>query len=786
MLHLLLWLLVAFGAEAADTVEDPRQLEAAGEAALAGGDAAKAEELFGQMLEAQEVRRYLKYRDGLKQALVDERLGKHDEAAAAFRGHFDEDVLYTILVLRILSQHPERDALVGEALAHVQSVVERAKAGEDARIYLTSKGADRYLKPITMADLQADPVQKYCYLDVLDLGLWEGELPEKIELSRCVVGGIEGRGRDIQKLALKGFVLGDVNLGRSWDGAKNVGRSLPPSHAGGLFFREAVIVGEANFAGIEVTTKAMFPMAVFGATADFKGAEIAGPIDFRFASFGEGADFKDARLHDAVYFGGSRFRADTTFTELYSERDVLFNSAVFEGSVDFAANEWQRGATFEDARFLGEAHFTETRVAERMNLSRAQFAEELSFEETRVGALDAFGATFSAPAYFQDATIEGRARFSLDRVTRDRGERDLDSLLHLYRDYQGDEDADEPLTTTSSYGVTSPDDLTAQVDADISFANTVFGGIAMFEGVTFGQEGVEGTASFYNAQFLGETHFEDTVWHAAADFTTFYGVEMAFNGARFEQSLVLDDGNLNGRLTLTDAAFAPGADWSWYAAEVRSSEIHQSHVTDEDGDHRLFYERCALGDVDRADERIVRIQRRGAETDEEIREICYGYVIDELVALKESFGDRAMIEDEDDAWWWIRHHETMSAIHLGGIGEKVWAVGKLFLFELCFGWGVRLQNLGYCSIGVTFLFAWIYRRFCPDTILVYDGEDIKIRDVTVWALVFVSAQSMLAINTGWDFGDDDHRFRTLNTIETLIGVIILTFFVGAYTRMILA
>ncbi len=785
MLALWLWLCVALGAEA-ETVEDPRQLEAAAELALAGGDAASAETLFGQMLEAQELRRYLKYRDPLKQALVLERLGRTDEAAAAYREHFDDDVLFALLVLRILSVHPDRDALVEEGIAHVRDVVERAQAGEQARIYRTSKGADRYLRPITQADLAATPTQRYCYLDVLDVRAWQGPLPE-LELSRCVIGRIEAGGVEIPKFVLKGIVLGDVNFGRSWEeGKKNVGRSLPPSTVGTVQFRETVILGRTNFAGVEIRDKALFPMAVFGEAADFKGAEVLGPTDFRFASFGEGADFKDARLHDAVYFGGSRFRADTTFTELYSARDVLFNSAVFEGSVDFAANEWERGATFEDARFLGEAHFTETRVAERMNLSRAVFSDRLSFEETRVGALDAFGAHFQAEALFQDATIEGRTRFSLDRVTRDRGERDLDALLHLYRDYQGDEDADEPLTTSASYGVTDVEDLTARIDGDISFANTVFGGIAMFEGVTFGQEAQPGKASFYNAQFLGETHFEHTTWHGTADFTTFYGVEVAFNGARFQRSLVLDDANLNGRLTLTDASFAPGSDWSWYAAEVRSSEIHQSHVTDDEGEHRLFYERCALGDVDRSDERIVRIERRGAQSDEEIREICYGYVIDELVALKESFGDRAMIEDEDDAWWWIRHHETMSSLRLGSFGERVWAAGKLFLFELCFGWGVKLQNLGYCSIGVTFLFAWIYRRFCPDTVLAFDGEDIKVRDVSFGALVFVSAQSMLAINTGWDFGDDDHRFRVLNTVETLIGVIILTFFVGAYTRQILA
>ena len=43
-----------------------------------------------------------------------------------------------------------------------------------------------------------------------------------------------------------------------------------------------------------------------------------------------------------------------------------------------------------------------------------------------------------------------------------------------------------------------------------------------------------------------------------------------------------------------------------------------------------------------------------------------------------------------------------------------------------------------------------------------------------------------AFNTGWDFGEDNSRFQYLNTLETFLGYIILTFFVGAYTRMVLA
>ena len=53
-------------------------------------------------------------------------------------------------------------------------------------------------------------------------------------------------------------------------------------------------------------------------------------------------------------------------------------------------------------------------------------------------------------------------------------------------------------------------------------------------------------------------------------------------------------------------------------------------------------------------------------------------------------------------------------------------------------------------------------------------------------LVYISLQTLGAFNTGLDFGEDDWRFQYLNTFQTYLGYIILTFFVGAYTRMILA
>ncbi len=770
-----------------DATQDYRVLERLADESRDAGEVDKARRLYDAMFEQMELNRYLAYRDILREALVLERLGQHEESATKFREGIHDDVLRTTIVLSILSTHPDREALLAEARRFVDDAVAEVQAGGSPHIYTTSKGASRRLSLLTQEELlQAGGKGKYCYVPVLDLTTIAPEdMPEEIWLTRCVVGTLRAADQHVPKLVLRGFAY-EVQVGKQWTGEKNKSPTIKPASFDSIAFREAVILGEANFAGIEVLkTTALFPFAVFNDAADFKGAEFHGPVDFRFASFGGGANFKDTRLHEAVYFGGTVYTEDTIFTGLTSERFVYFNSARFEKSVTFEKCEWHKGATFEDSRFGGPVSLATTQVKGRLNMSRVVFEDDLSVKEVQTLGLDMVGTHFKGNTSFTDAQFDGKVRFSLDDVTRARHIQDPTPLLALYRDYQGDEDADEPLTTSSSYGVEGVNDLIAKVDQDISFANTVFTGYAVFERVTFGTEGQPGRAQFYNTQFLGESHFERTIWHSAADFTTIFGNEIAFNEATFHDTLILDDANVPGRVTFTDAIFSPGSDWSFYGAEIRTFQVYDAQVSDDDEEHLLFYEKCAL---DRPGWREdIRIQRLSPDLDEDgIRALCYNNVIDEFIGLKDSFGDRAMVKSEDDAYWWARHHETMQRLRYGDAWDKVASISNLVLFELTFGWGVRLSNLGFASLFITAFFAGLYRVFCPDTVLCYHGADIKVRDVSYAGLFFISLQSLVAINTGWDFGEDDHRFRYLNTIETLIGFIILTFFVGAYTRMILA
>lgn len=778
--------------------KDPRRLYAAGEAARAAGDVAGARELFGRALDAGEIAVYFKLGKEMREALVLERLGELDAAEASWREGAERDVLYAVLALRMVSIHPRRDALVDDFVAQVRVKAEATKNGAtDQVIYVTRKGEPRYLEYVpaaevlprlrAVADGDDSKRLRYCYIESLDLtGVDPATLPKRMQFSQCVLGSVRIPDLDIGQFVVSGFVLGDFDVGKTWAGEVNASKTTPGSRFVDLTTRETVFLGKANFQDITVTgRKAAFPLTVFEGEADFRGALLEAPADFRFSVFGEGANFKRARVEKTAYFGAARFRKATTFTGLYAEREVYFNSARFEGPVRFDGCEWQRAATFEDARFGGPASFTATKIGGRLNLSRAELDDTLDMKEVALGGMDLLGATLRGDARFADARFDGKVRFSLDTVTRDRYAVDPAPLLPLYRDYQGDEDAEEPLVTGTSYGVAGVDDLVARVEENLSFANSVFSDFVVFEGVTFGVPGAGAVAEFYNTQFGGETHFERTTWHAAADFTTIYAEELALNEARFHDTLVLDDANVPGRVTLTDAVFEGDATVSFYGAEIGTFQVDRAHVERPDGAHRLFYERCA----DAPDMNDIRLRRawRGAPPDEEtVREACMGRAVDEFVSLKQSFGDRAMTSDEDWAYWWIKHHETTLGARWGGVaGLLAWPV-RFFVFELAFGWGVRLGNLGITALLVCVVFAWIYKTFCPDTVMAYNGEDMKIRDIPWVGIFYISLQALGAFNTGWDFGESDPRFRYLNTLQTYMGVIIMTFFVGAYTRMILA
>jgi uncharacterized protein YjbI with pentapeptide repeats len=780
-------------AEQAADVEDPRALYRAAEHWRAEGKTDVARIMVERALDVEEISRYLDLKGDLREALTLERIGDLAGATARYKQAILADPQTAIVVLRIQSVHPDRNTLVDAAIADVRDRVARAKAGAQVPIYTTSKGEARYLEVIpddqVLAALKREEGKlKYCYIDRLDLSdVPQEDVPPEILLSRCVIGSILIPDRDLDKLVLRSIVLGDVEIGKTWSGEVNKSKSSPGSRIAEVAFRDGVFLGRVNAQDVKVSGRnALFAVAVFEGEADFRDTVFKGVADFRFSVFGGGANFKGSRLSDAAYFGHSRYLAPTTFYGMYSEQDLFFDSTQFEAEARFDRCEWVRGATFENASFSGPVSFNASRIGGRLNMSRAIFEGPLTVNEVKLNGMDLIGAWVQSDASFIDVSFGGKVRFSLDDVTRSEYLSDPAPLLSMYRDYQGDKDSDAPLTSKSSYGVEHVDDLIARIDGNLSFANSVFEGFCIFERVQFGTPDTQTRATFYNTQFGGETHFERTTWHSVADFTTIFANELSLNEAVFHRALILDDANVAGRVSLTDADFVDGANLSFYGAELASFQISHRQV-DREGEHSLFYGQCARGAaLDETDPRLRRIRSDQDLDEDQTRALCFDRVIDEYVSLKQSFGDRAMTTDEDWAYWWIKHTEMMAALKHGGAKGVAYALVAFPVFEMGFGWGVRLGNLGFLALFITSAFAVLYRVTCPESVFQYNGGNHKVKDIPWHGLFYISLQALGAFNTGWDIDEADTRLRYLNTLETYMGYIILTFFVGAYTRMILA
>jgi uncharacterized protein YjbI with pentapeptide repeats len=768
---------------------DPRRLEELAEAALLRGDVEAARATFTRAIAAWEALRYVDLREGLRQALVEERVGATAEAAERYRAAMADDTLRVLQTLRILSVHPDRDLLVAEALTRVRDAVAATAAGGQAHLYVTSRGEPRPLVRMTQEELLAlaerGETARYCWIEALDLPA-DAVLPETLQLDRCVIGSLRASGASFHRLILtKSIVLGDTDLGQRFEGEANRSRTLPASTFDDLFLRDTVFVGRANFKAITVRGgRAWFPFAVFESSADLRAADLRGRTDLRFASFGADVSFRRARLGDTAWLGGARFRRALNFSGVTAERNIYLNSTRFESSATFEECEWRRDATFEDATFEDAVVLSHVRVDGWLNLSRARFFGATSVSRLQATDLDALGARFAGPTRLDDATISRRARFSPGHLAH---QADAATLMREYRLYQGDEDADEPLVTGHSYGVRGADDLIARFESSVSFTNTVFGAFTVFEGVTFGLPGQEGVASFYNAQLLGESHLEHTTWHLVADFSTIFGYELALNDARFERALILDDANVPGRVNLAGATFADEATLSFDVAEINAFEIDPEQVAGIHTPHRLFYSLCADGQIDRSDLRIQRLAATGVTETDALRAACHASVTNELTLLRGTWSDGSMTAEADEAWWWLRHYDNDRLIESGSPLERLYGVvvGWL-LFEVALGWGVELENLSLTVVVLVLLWAGLYRTLCRDVQITFFGQETTIGQLPFTSLVFVSLACFLLADYGLELDSDDRRVRALIAAENVAGVLMVTFFVGAYTRLILA
>ncbi len=788
-------------AEDIEGVEDPAILRRAGEYHLAQGNGELARACLEASLRNEELSHYFDFesQDAFR-ALVHERMGEAEQAATAWNEGVERNLLHTYLLCRLFSEAADRETRLEEMRAELRRRVAAAEAGEEVHWYTTRKGASRKLAVIDQEELirQAREMAagerksiRYVYIPELDLAALPSDLPVKLEQS--AIGSLRGYGADREAVfgLEKGFVLDEFHLGKRWSGKVNRSRVIPPARLGEAFFTEVVVLPDAHLEGVQLTGRnASFFLTAFEGHADFSASRFGRVADFRYTTFHGGASFRRTVFDGQIYFGHAVFDGPADFgIVVVTSRRGYFDSTRFGDTVDFEAADLRQGGSFENAGFDGRVDLSRASFGARVNMSRTTFSGTLIAREMVCQGMDFFGTTLSGTADFTDSVFDGHVRFSPDEVTYRDYAGKLDELHTLYKMYQGDEDATEDLTSRSAYGVETIDDLTAYIPGDLSFANVMFQEFCQFQRVTFGEAGGGGTAGFYNTQFRGETHFERAEFFGDSDFTTIFANELGLNEAIFHGRLMLDDANVPGRITLTGASFVGEADLSLYGAQINRFHVSKEQLEERKGRHRLFYERCAQGRVEDVsnDPRIVRALDRYREGDEppEVGALCYSRLVDDFNVLNNAFGELGMPKDEDWAYWYGSHHDTMATLKHGSLGERANGLLRWFLFELLFGWGVNLQNLGLAALFVVLIYTCLYKWFTPNAQIEFNGFDTTFRHLTYVQTFYLSLLSLLSMDIGWGIGPNK-GFRWLNLTEVALGIIILTFFVGAYTRLVLA
>ncbi len=786
-------------------IEDPIALEQAGLHHLKQGDKALAKACFEAMVVRDEINHYVAFGGTpFGEAVVLERMGDWEASRGKWREMFKHNVMDAYFFMKHYSRDAEKVALEGEAVAHIKAVVEAAKRGEKPNIYTTSKGEPRPLEVVTMEDalksFEAGEKLSYAYIEELDLS--GKTFAKRVGCARCVVGSIKGYGSTFgDQLDFRGVVLGDVHLGKKWEGEVNKSASVEAATFNRVYLDQAVILGNLNIDSIKVTGRvASFPLTVVEGEVNMRNADFNATAEFRFTWFGGKVDAKGAEFHQSSYFGHTRFGGLDFSRVVVHNYPLYFNSAQFAGPVLFEKCELMRGATFEDSTFADEAIMRQCRIYDRLNFSRSRFGKGLIFSQIQLTDLDFLGTDLGGDSTFNDCVFSGNVRFSLDGLTRRLHLKDVTPLHKLYKQYQGDDDADSDLTTKNQYGVIHVDDLTAKLLGNVSFANTIFQKFVNFEGVQFGRSGTDQLASFFNTQFYGEAHFERTQFFATADFRTIFGNEVAFNDARFHKTWMLDDANVPGRLSMSGAELIGDATISFYGARVASFGITFGQLIDESTDeHRLFYEQCAMADEELAgmvnDERLFDA-RWDSEAEAEIsdaalvseraRKICLKRAVQEFVVMKDSFSKRGMGDENDWAFWHMRHYKNrMLLTQSEGVLPVIGGALEWLFFEKGFGWGVRLSNLLWTSFVVVLIFIVALRLMCGNLEVEWDGRKALYKDLDFFAEFMISVMIFLGRTRDWKASMSDRNFKVLYLIEVVFGIILITFFIGAYTRLVL-
>ena len=156
--------------------------------------------------------------------------------------------------------------------------------------------------------------------------------------------------------------------------------------------------------------------------------------------------------------------------------------------------------------------------------------------------------------------------------------------------------------------------------------------------------------------------------------------------------------------------------------------------------------------------------------------------------LRHIYGSNGELKEEDSAYYKWMHYKNISDMHRAPLRLKPKYWIKYILYEQIFGWGVDLVRILKSTGWLVVLFAAIYKvmfQINPGLKIDWDGGELYGPDIgRVKSLVLALQTTFSAILGDWaPIGAG--AIKIPMTINAVLGILFVTFLIGAYGRKML-
>lgn len=165
----------------------------------------------------------------------------------------------------------------------------------------------------------------------------------------------------------------------------------------------------------------------------------------------------------------------------------------------------------------------------------------------------------------------------------------------------------------------------------------------------------------------------------------------------------------------------------------------------------------------------------------------YERLQNQYLVIRGVFGNSGELGNEDRAYYQWMHNRNMYDMHKAKKKKPVFWM-KRFLFEWMFGWGVNLYHILVSTVVMVFIFSFIYQYIFsqnPDLSIKYDEVMVSATDISYPKTWFLSLQTTFSAFLGDWAPIGSGPIKAWMTINSILGVLFVTFLVAAFGRKML-